>query len=135
MKDFTLLSDDGLVDALIIEIGGLLQKLIEYGEEGTIDLLGLPLTASCVSSLDQRLGQGEVTVLLAASGQSEIRETGFPGVWRTKHSDEAGRIIAMLIEVTCVPAILRADPGDIREGYRRLLTCAQAEPREQRKTA
>jgi len=135
MTDLILLADKSLVDALIIEIGGLLQKLIEHGEEGSIDLLGLPLTASCLISLDQRLGRGEVTVSLAACGQSEIYETSFPGVWRTKHADEAGRVIAMLIEVACVPAILRADASDIRDGYQRLLICTRAGPFEQRRTA
>lgn len=134
MKNFTSLADDGLVDALIIEIGCLLHRLIEHGKEGSIDLLGLPLTSSCVAYLDKRLGRGEITVLLEAWGRSEIYETSFPGVWRTQHADDAGRVIAMLIEVACVPPILRADSFDIRDGYQRLLTCTHAQHGEQRKT-
>jgi hydrogenase-1 operon protein HyaF len=135
MTDFTLLADDGLVDALIMEITGLLQRLIEHGEEGSIDLLGLPLSSSCIASLDQRLGQGEVTVLLEAGGRSEIRETSFPGVWWTKHSDEAGRVIAMLIEAAIVPAILRADIDDVIRGYQRLHGCTNVALRANRRVA
>jgi hydrogenase-1 operon protein HyaF len=135
MTDFTCLSDDALVDALIVEMGALLQRLIEHGEEGSIDLLALPLTSSCVASLDQRLGRGEVTVLLEACGLSEIRETGFPGIWWTKHLDETSNMIAMLIEVTCMPKILRADPDDMRAGYQRLQTYTRAQPDPQTRTA
>lgn len=112
--------DSELVDALLMEVAGLLRRLIEHGEEGSIDLLGLPLSSSCVASLDQRLGQGEVTILLTAGGLSDIRETAFPGVWWTKHADEVGRVVAMLIEVAIVPAILRADLDDMTRGYQRL---------------
>jgi hydrogenase-1 operon protein HyaF len=135
MTDFSLLADDGIVDALIMEITGLLQRLVEHGEEGSIDLLGLPLSSSCVASLDQCLGQGEITVLLQAGGGSEIRETDFPGVWWTKHIDEAGRVIAMLIEVAVVPAILGADINDMISGYQRLRGCTHVARRADRRTA
>jgi hydrogenase-1 operon protein HyaF len=120
MTDFSFLADDALVDALIMEIAGLLRTLIETGEAGSIDLLGLPLSPSCVASLELRLGHGEVTVRLDAAGQSEIRETGFPGVWWTQHSNESGRVVALLIEVGLVPEILKADIDDIVRGCQRL---------------
>ena len=110
MTDFASLADDGLVDALLMEVAGLLHRLIEHGEAGTIDLRGLPLSPSCIANLEQRLGQGEITVQLDAAGRSEIRETGFPGVWWTRHADEAGRVIAMLIEVAVVPDIAARRP-------------------------
>ena len=106
MTDFNFLADDGLVDALIVEIAGLLRRLIEDGEEGSIDLLGLPLSPSCLAALERRLGQGEIEVQLDAAGRSKIRETGFPGVWWTTHADEAGRVIA------------HADRGGIRARHR-----------------
>ncbi|MEJ1975484.1 MAG: hydrogenase expression/formation C-terminal domain-containing protein [Acetobacteraceae bacterium] len=68
MTDLTFLADDGLVDALLMEVAGLLRRLIEQGEQGSIDLLGLPLSPACVAALDQRLGQGEITVLLECRG-------------------------------------------------------------------
>jgi hydrogenase-1 operon protein HyaF len=121
MTDLSFLTDDGLVDALIMEVADLLQGLVERGEAGTIDLLGLPLSPSCLVALEQHLGQGEITVQLDAAGRSEIRETGFPGVWWTRHADEAGRVIALLIEVAFVPAILQADIDDITRAHHRLL--------------
>jgi hydrogenase-1 operon protein HyaF len=120
MIDFGFLADDGIVDALLMEIAGLLDRLIELGEAGSIDLRGLPLSPSCIATLEQRLGRGEVAVTLTAAGRSDIHETGFAGVWWTKHADEAGRVIAMLIEVAIVPGILCADIADMRRGLGRL---------------
>jgi hydrogenase-1 operon protein HyaF len=120
MTDFGFLADDGIVDALLMEVAGLLHRLIERGEAGSIDLRGLPLSDACIATLEQRLGRGEVAVTLTAAGRSDIHETGFPGVWWTKHEDEAGRIIALLIEVAIVPGILCADVDDIKRGLDRL---------------
>ncbi len=120
MNALNFLGDDGLVDALLAEVSDLLRNLIAHQRAGSIDLLGLPLSAACLAALEQRLGQGEITAILNASGESRIRETSFPGVWWTSHADEAGRIIAMLIEVTEVPDILRAATKDMATGLERL---------------
>jgi len=106
-------TDDGLVDTLLMEIAGLLGRLAECGEPGCIDLRGLPLSVSCLADLEKRLAVGEVTAVIEAAGRSDIHETGFPGVWWVRHADEAGRIIALRIEVALVPMILCADPNDI----------------------
>ena len=121
MTDFSFLADDVLIDALIVQVGDLLRQLIEHGKEGSIDLLGMPLSPSCVAVLEQRLGRGEISVLLDAAGRSEIQETSFPGVWWTRHTDETGRVIALLIEVAFVPDIVRANLDDMTRGCRRLL--------------
>lgn len=121
MTDFSFLADDVLIDALIVEIGDLLRQLIEHGKEGSIDLLGMPLSPSCLAGLEQRLGRGEISVLLDAAGRSEIQETSFPGVWWTRHADETGQVIATLIEVTFVPDIVRANLDDMTRGHQRLL--------------
>jgi hydrogenase-1 operon protein HyaF len=120
VKDFNFLADDGLVDALLMEVADLLRNLIEYQRPGSIDLLGLPLSASCLAAFARHLGEGEISISLRVSGESEIKETQFPGVWWTSHKDETGRVVAMLIEVAVVPEILRADPADMEQGYRRL---------------
>ncbi len=122
MTDFSFLADDGLVDALIMEIAGLLRTLIDTGAPGSIDLRGLPLSASCIAAMSERLGHGEITVMLAAAGRTEIHETKFPGVWWTRHEDESGRVIALLIEVAVVPEILRAGIEDMKLGLERLAT-------------
>ena len=124
MKNFDFLGDDGVIEALLGEIAGLAQRLIEHGEDGAIDLRGLPLSPSCIAALEQRLGRGEISIRIDAFGLSEIRETGCPGVWWTQHADESGRVIARLIEVAFVPNILRADAVDIERGRQKLLAAA-----------
>jgi hydrogenase-1 operon protein HyaF len=121
MKNFSFLDDDKMVDALLVEVAGLLLRLIEEGEEGAVDLLGLPLSPFCVAELERRLGRGEINAVLEAFGRSEVRETSFPGVWWMQHADESGRVIARLIEVAVVPNILRADVEDLSRGQKRLL--------------
>ena len=120
MTDFSFLTDDKLVEALLMEVAGLLHRLIENDEAGSIDLRAMPLSPSCIEMLKQRLGPGEITVMLNAAGRSEIHETGFSGVWWTNHANEAGRVIAMLIEVATVPEILRANIDDMRGSLVRL---------------
>jgi hypothetical protein len=41
-------------------------------------------------------------------------------VWWTRHADETGRIVALLIEVAEVPEILRATKADMERGVQRL---------------
>jgi hydrogenase-1 operon protein HyaF len=121
MRDFNFLADDTLVDALMAEIAGLMENLTARNISGSIDLLGLPLSAACLALLEQRLGTGEITATLTAAGSSEIRETSFSGVWWSRHADETGRIVAMLIDVALVPELLKADIDDVRLSHRRLL--------------
>ncbi len=126
MKEFNFFDDDKLVDALLVELAGRMLRLIEHGEEAAIDLLGLPLSPACVAELERRLGRGEINIQLDAFGRSEIYETGFSGVWFTQHLDEAGRVIARLIEVAFVPTILRADEEDIKRSREELLASTNA---------
>lgn len=121
MQNFNYLADDGLVDALLMELADLLETLTTQHRPGSIDLLGLPLSAACLATLEQRLGEGEVTATLRSAGTSIIRETAFPGIWWTTHEDEAGRIVAMLIDVADIPEILRAAKPDMQQAHRRLL--------------
>jgi hydrogenase-1 operon protein HyaF len=114
------LAEDGLVDALMMEVASLLERLIEHGEAGCIDLRGMPLSASGLSSLEAKLGRGEITIQVATAGLSKIHETSFPGVWWTRHEDEAGRVIALLLEVALVPGIISADLADMAAGLSRL---------------
>jgi hydrogenase-1 operon protein HyaF len=120
MKDFDFLAADRLVDALLMEVADLLQNLLSHQRAGTIDLLGLPLPAACLAMLEERLGGGEISAVLHVSGESQIRETAFPGVWWTRHADETGRVAALMIEVAEVPEILRASKADMEHGLRRL---------------
>jgi hydrogenase-1 operon protein HyaF len=120
MDEVAALGEDALVDALIMEVAGLLQRLVEAGEPGCIDLRGLPLSPSCIATLEARLGRGEISAQLSAAGTSQVHETLFPGVWWVRHQDETARTIALLIEVTPFPEILRASRADMAAGLARL---------------
>ena len=120
MTNLSWFDDEVLVDAVLIEVAGLLVRLIERGEPGRIDLRGLPLSAACIADLEQRLGTGAICIQLDPAGRSVIHETGFPGVWWARHIDQAGRTAAPCIEVIAVPASLCADPAEMARGLRRL---------------
>lgn len=53
-------------------------------------------------------------------GRSEIRETGYPGVWVVTHYDEQGDLKARFIEITHLPQILQSQDVDIAEGLVRM---------------
>jgi hydrogenase-1 operon protein HyaF len=120
VKSLDFLADDGLVDALLMEVADCLRNFLDHRRPGTIDLLGLPLSPACLAALEARLGVGEISAVLRVSGESQIRETSFPGVWWTRHADEAGRVVALQIEVAEVPEIVRAGRSDMEYGLRRL---------------
>ncbi len=110
----------GNVRALLAEIAALLQKLVDAGEGGAIDLKSLPFAPGEYEQLRNALGQGELTAHLAAIGPSEIMETHFPGVWWLTHCNADGEIVADLIEVTFLPEILKSQAEDMRDGLERL---------------
>jgi hydrogenase-1 operon protein HyaF len=120
MTDRSAFDDDVLVDTLLMELASLLGRLIEHGEESSIDLRAMPLSPACITMLEQRLGRGEVTAVVLAAGRSDVHETEFPGVWWSRHEDEAGRLIALLCDVTEVPPILRSNRADMAAGLQRL---------------
>jgi hydrogenase-1 operon protein HyaF len=120
VKDFNFFADDALVDALLMEVAELLQNFVAHQRAGSIDLLGLPLSPGFLAALEARLGEGEISAVLRVSGESQIRETAFPGVWWTRHLDETGRVVALLIEVTDVPEILRSSAADMQHSLRRI---------------
>jgi hydrogenase-1 operon protein HyaF len=117
-------SDSTMVDALLMEIAGLLRDLIAHDRPGRIDLLELPLSAACLAALGLRLGQGEVSVALNTPGNCQIRETAFPGVWWNSQADETGRLTVLFIEVAVVPRFLHANVADMRFGHQLLVDAA-----------
>lgn len=118
----------GSVQALLSEIATLLQKLVDRGEAGVIDLKSLPFAPGEYEQLREALGQGELSARLDALGTSEIMETRFPGVWWLTHYNVEGDIVADVIEVTLLPEILKSQPADVRAGLERLQERLQAAP-------
>ncbi len=110
----------GLADAVLQEIAGLLERLIETGEEGAIDLRSLPMTDADRDELKVRLGTGEVCATLNVAGPSTIEEAAISGVWWVRHEGEGGRVASEQICVTRIPAILMTQPEDLAVGVARL---------------
>ena len=110
----------GNVLPLLNEIGHALDRLVDSGTPTVIDLNRLPMAPQDSAALDAALGTGEVSAVITAQGRSEVCETGFPGVWRVTHFSEAGSPVARFVEVTALPDILAADPGDMAAGRARL---------------
>ena len=115
----------GNVRALLHELAGLLDTWLARGEAACIDLRSLPLTRGDHDELGAALGAGAVSASVDAIGPSEIHETQYPGVWRVTHRNEAGEVVADLLEVCDAPAILRAPPEDAADGLIRLKEALQ----------
>jgi hydrogenase-1 operon protein HyaF len=98
----------GGVAAVLSELAGMLDNLVQGGEAATIDLRSLPMSPEDRSELQSALGQGEIRATLNAEGLSVLQETGVSGVWWIEHRNRDGDLIAELIEVTAFPQILGA---------------------------
>lgn len=69
----------GNARVLLGEIAACLQKLLESGENTTIDLLAMPLNATDLEWLRERLGNGEVRITLEADGEVHAARNQLPG--------------------------------------------------------
>lgn len=106
----------GNATALLHEAAKLLDAFVQCGEPGSIDLRSLPLTSGDYDELRGALGTGAVFARVDAIGPSELRETRYPGIWWVTHFNEAGEIVAELIEIGSVPQILLAPIQDVADG-------------------
>ncbi|GAA6203159.1 hydrogenase expression/formation C-terminal domain-containing protein [Aquicoccus sp. SU-CL01552] len=116
MADFmeTSPSENGIVAALMGELGALLEKFLETGVRDSIDLHRIPLTDQDLLELEQQLGTGEITISFDALGESRITETAHAGLWRVEHRNPSGDLIAHLVEVGDVPSIVSAGRSEMR---------------------
>jgi hydrogenase-1 operon protein HyaF len=115
----------GNVKPLLFELAGLLEAWLQKGEAASIDLRSLPLTRGDYEELTAALGEGVVSASVDAIGASEVRESRYPGVWRVTHRNEAGEVVADLIEVCEAPEIIRAPAEDAADGLIRLREALQ----------
>jgi hydrogenase-1 operon protein HyaF len=106
----------GNAPPLLRELVELVRRLLETGEPSAIDLSALPLTPADLDWLRERLGNGEISVTLQASGESTLDETACPGVWWVTHHNEQGAVTSQFIEVTFVPELVKAHPRDVAIG-------------------
>lgn len=116
----------GNIRALLHELTGLLDAWLNRGETASIDLRSLPLSRGDYDELGIALGTGAVSASVEAIGPSEVRETRYPGVWRVTHRNEAGEVVADLLEICDTPAILRSPTEDAADGLIRLKEALQS---------
>lgn len=110
----------GLARAVLAETAQKLNAFIETGEEGAVDLAGLPMTPADYAELDETLGRGEVEIALHVAGESEIWETGYPGVWRVRHRGAGERVSSEELLITRIPEIVTTHVEDSRAAAARL---------------
>lgn len=112
--------------AVLAEIATALGRLAATGEATTIDLKSLPLAPDDLARLSEMLGEGEVRCELEVAGRSEVRETGFSGVWWIRHLGLGDEVALEEITITFVPEILQAHPDDVARAARRLAEAVAA---------
>ncbi|PHS78447.1 MAG: hydrogenase expression protein HupH [Rhodospirillaceae bacterium] len=105
---------------LLHEIKHALSKLLDSGVEHIIDLGAIPFGPGDERILDDVLGDGEVSATLTIMGESHVRETKIPGVWRVDHLDEKGQFQSRFIEITFMPDILKTQREDAVQGLETL---------------
>lgn len=102
--------------AVLSELEGMLRRLLQEGEESSIDLASLPLTDQDYVVLNEVLGEGEVAAEVESAGITQVQETGIPGVWWVIHFNADEEVMAQFVEVTFCPEILSAPVEDVKEG-------------------
>lgn len=102
------------------EIRHALRRLVDTGENTIIDLSAIPFGPGDRDRLLEALGQGEVSAVVDALGQSLVEETAYPGVWVVRHRSPLGDEIATHIEITRQPSLLLTPEEDIGESAARL---------------
>lgn len=105
---------------LLHEVAAAVQRLLSAGEASAIDLSAQPLTPADKAWLRERLGKGQVRILLDAEGLSCFDETACPGVWWITHRNLHDAIMAEFIEIALVPELAKAVYGDIETGLEHL---------------
>lgn len=100
---------------LLHEIRHALRKLQERGESTTIDLRAIPFGPGDEERLLAELGEGEVSASIQALGETLVRETRYAGVWLIDYRNTENERIALQIEITEIPGLLKSQTEDITE--------------------
>jgi len=110
------LGGDGNAQAVLREVENLLERLVDAGEESSIDLTSLPLRPEDYDLLEEVLGEGEVSAEVTSIGPTRVHETGIPGVWWITHYNTDDEVMSEFIEVAYCPEILLTPEDDIKDG-------------------
>jgi len=86
----------------------------------SINLSLLPQTEADLAFLEQRLGQGTLTILSRGYGNCRITATGTAYVWWVQYFNSQDSLILNTLEVSDIPKVACASPEDIADSYQRL---------------
>lgn len=113
--------DIDIATGILQQVRAALKAFHESGRPQSIDLRHQPrISASSYHFLEESLGRGEVAATVHAELHAEIFETRYAGVWWVRHRDERGEITTEILEVTEVPALLKAHRVDMLGALRQL---------------
>ena len=121
----TINDDNGMVAAVVNEIHQMLKAYLDKDEEAAIDVKSLPLSDDGYRLLKQQLGVGEITAVAQLSGDTEVYETSYAGVWWVTHRNIGDKIIADHIQVTRIPSILCSHVEDMKQSLKRMESTQQ----------
>lgn len=100
-------AEHGNAIPVLHEVRHALERLIACGESTLIDLKALPFGPGDEARLTDLLGTGEVHAVVEALGPTIVQETAVPGVWLVDYRNAEDQRLALHLEVTCVPSLLR----------------------------
>lgn len=95
--------------AILSEVAASAVHFAATGETASIDLRCLKSMPEERRMLNVLLGQGEVTAVVEALGNSEIHETAIPCVWLVRHRNTEDELVGELIEIAEVPEVVAGD--------------------------
>jgi len=113
---------------ILYELRHGLKRLAQTGESTQIDLSSIPFGPGDEERLLARLGKGEVDANIDALGPTRVRETGIHGVWLVDYRNVEGQRLALHIEISSVPDILRTQPPDIQDAINTLEALIETVP-------
>lgn len=113
---------DGVMNAppLLAELNSKIAVYRPGDEAHIINLSLLPQTEQDLAFLEQRLGQGTVTILSRGYGNCRISATGTRYVWWVRYFNSQDTLILNTLEVSEVPNVACASPEDIADSHQRL---------------
>lgn len=109
-----------MVRSILSEVVTLLERWLEQGEPGILDLKSLPLSPADNQLLEETLGRGELTISMDVLGSSQMVETAFSGVWYVTHRNEQAQVLVKQIEVIDIPSIVLPQHSEVLSALERL---------------
>lgn len=113
---------DGVMNALPL-LAELNAKIAAYqpgAEAHIINLSLLPQTEQDLALLEQRLGQGKVTILSRGYGNCRITATATRNAWWVRYFNSQDALILNTLEVSDMPSVACASAEDIADSCQRL---------------